>query len=61
MPFFLLILLINIVVGLLGTTRRIGFLIPFLLSWLITPVGATLLVVLSGPRIRNRQKRALAS
>lgn len=50
-----------VVAGLIGTTRRIGFFIPFLASFLITPLGAALLAILSGRRVRVRKKKASKS
>ena len=51
-PIFLILLplALFILVGLVGSTRRIGFWPPVLLSLLITPVGGFLVAVLSGPR-----------
>lgn len=51
-PIFLILLplALFIVVGLVGSTRRIGFWPPLLLSLLITPVGGFIVAVLSGPR-----------
>jgi hypothetical protein len=53
----LLILATATVVGLLGSTRRIGFLIPFLLSFVITPIGAALVAIITGRKVRARKKK----
>jgi hypothetical protein len=54
---FLIVLLTAFVVGLLGSTRRIGFLLPFFASFLITPLGAAVLVVISGRKVRRSKKK----
>lgn len=61
MPILLLavLLLTSVVVGLLGTTRRIGFFFPFFASFLITPLGAALLVIISGRRVRRSTRKTL--
>ncbi len=41
-------------IGLLGTTRRIGFLWAILASLFLTPIGGLILCLLSGPRRRQR-------
>lgn len=54
---FLVVLLTSVVVGLLGTTRRIGFFLPFFASWIITPIGAALLVIISGRKVRRIKRK----
>lgn len=41
--------------GLLGTTRRLGFWVTVLLSIVLTPVGGFIAALLSGPRKANRR------
>lgn len=53
----LLILATAALAGLIGSTRRIGFLIPFLASFIITPIGAALLAILSGRNVRAAKKK----
>lgn len=43
----------NLLVGLMGTTRRSGFWLPFFASFLLTPVGGAIVVLLSGKRRRG--------
>jgi len=54
-PIFLLALpvLTVLAVGLLGTTRRIGFWVAVVLSIVLTPVGGFIVALVSGPK---RQK-----
>jgi hypothetical protein len=58
-PFFLygLPILTLLVLGLLGKTRRLGFLPTMLLSVLATPIVGLLCALLSGPRRRKNRKR----
>jgi UPF0716 family protein affecting phage T7 exclusion len=51
-PFFIFVLPIITVltVGLLGSTRRIGFWLALILAIVLTPVGGFLVALLSGPR-----------
>lgn len=41
--------------GLLGTTRRLGFWGTVLLSIVLTPIGGFIATLLSGPRKANRR------
>ncbi len=54
MEFVLFLILTNLVVGLLGSTRRLGFWGAFFAAWVITPIGAALLVLASGKKRRRR-------
>jgi UPF0716 family protein affecting phage T7 exclusion len=51
-PFFIFVLPIItvITVGLLGSTRRIGFWVALILAIVLTPVGGFLVALLSGPK-----------
>jgi len=54
---YVLPVLTVLAVGLLGTTRRIGFWAALLLSVLLTPIGGFLVTLISGPkRPRPTQK-----
>lgn len=53
----LLILATAAIAGLIGTTRRIGFLIPFLASFIITPIGGAVIAILSGRKVRAVRKK----
>ncbi len=55
--YFFIVLFTGLIVGLLGTTRRIGFWLAFFLSFLITPVGAAVIAILTGPRLRLPKPR----
>ena len=59
MPLALLIayLLFSILVGLCGSQRRMGFTGTFLLSLVITPVLALLILVVTGPSRRVQLER----
>jgi len=52
MPFFIVILPVVLVVtvGLLGSTRRIGFWLGLILGIVLTPVGGALVALISGPK-----------
>lgn len=54
--YFVIAFVTALTAGLLGSTRRIGFWLTFFLSFLITPIGAAVLAILTGPRLRSRQK-----
>ncbi|MCY1013665.1 hypothetical protein OV079_50685 [Nannocystis pusilla] len=41
--------------GLLGTTRRLGFWLTVLLSIVLTPIGGFIAALLSGPRKAKRR------
>lgn len=62
-PLFLYVLpvLTVLAVGLLGSTRKIGFWIAVILSVVLTPIGGALITMISGPKRRprayNRAKR----
>ena len=43
-------------VGLLGSTRRIGFWPAIILSVLLTPIGGFLVALISGPKIKIRKR-----
>lgn len=51
-PFFIYILpvVLVLVVGALGSTRRIGFWAALILAILLTPIGGGIVALLSGPR-----------
>lgn len=51
-PFFIYALPVFTVlaVGVLGTTRRIGFWLALILAIVLTPVGGFIAAVLSGPK-----------
>ena len=55
---YLLPVLTVLAVGLLGTTRRIGFWLAIIFSVVLTPIGGFILALLSGPR---RPKRRLTA
>jgi UPF0716 family protein affecting phage T7 exclusion len=59
-PLFFIVLPITTVlaVGLVGTTRRIGFWLAVILSVLLTPVGGLLVAVISGPKKLPRKARS---
>lgn len=54
-PFFVYILpvLLVIAIGLMGSTRRLGFWLSLILSIVLTPVGGFIAALISGPK---RQK-----
>jgi UPF0716 family protein affecting phage T7 exclusion len=56
-PFFLYVLpiLTVLAVGLLGSTRRIGFWLAIILSVVLTPIGGFLVALISGPKRRKRR------
>lgn len=56
-PFFVYALpvLTVLALGLLGTTRRLGFWPTVALSIVLTPIGGFIAVQLSGPRRRKRR------
>jgi len=54
-PALFILILSTFVVGLLGTTRRIGFWWAVLASWLLTPIGGVLLVLFSGKKNHRRR------
>lgn len=61
-PFTIVILpiLTVLTVGLLGSTRRIGFWFALILSVVLTPVGGLIVTLMSGPKhtaLRARRKR----
>ena len=43
-------------VGLVGSTRRLGFWLTLLLSIVLTPIGGFFVAFLSGPRSRPHRK-----
>jgi UPF0716 family protein affecting phage T7 exclusion len=51
-PFFIYILpvVLVLVVGALGSTRRIGFWAALILAILLTPIGGGIVALISGPR-----------
>lgn len=55
-PLFIYVLpvLTVLAVGLLGSTRRIGFWITIILSIVLTPIGGALVAMISGPKRRPR-------
>ena len=56
LPLFIYILpvLTVLAVGLLGSTRRIGFWIAVILSIVLTPIGGVIAAMVSGPKRRPR-------
>lgn len=48
--------LLVVAVGLVGSTRRLGFWLTVVLSIVLTPIGGFLAAFLSGPRRRKRQQ-----
>jgi hypothetical protein len=52
---YLLPILTALVVGLLGRTRRIGFILAVVASILLTPLGGFILTLLLGPKKRPPQ------
>jgi UPF0716 family protein affecting phage T7 exclusion len=62
MPFFMIVLsaAILITVGLLGSTRRLGFWLAVLLGVVLTPLGGFLVALVSGPRQPRRARRRKA-
>jgi hypothetical protein len=56
-PFFVYVLpvLTVLALGLLGTTRRLGFWGTVALSILLTPIGGFIAAQVSGPRRRRRR------
>lgn len=61
-PFMVVILpiLTVLAVGLLGSTRRIGFWIALLLAIGLTPVGGLIVAIISGPKRKAPPKRKTA-
>src|ERR1700754_4802737 len=59
MPFFIIILpaITVITVGLLGSTRRIGFWLALILGIVLTPVGGGLGALISGPKTHKPPKQ----
>lgn len=57
-PFFIFVLpvLCVLAVGLLGTTRRIGFWIALIAAIILTPVGGFILALVLGPKKRKRSQ-----
>lgn len=55
-PLFIYVLpvLTVLAVGLLGSTRRIGFWITIILSIVLTPIGGAIIAMISGPKRRPR-------
>ncbi|ATB33174.1 hypothetical protein [Melittangium boletus] len=53
----LLPVLLVFAVGLMGSTRRLGFWPTVVLSVVLTPIGGGLVAILSGPK-RLKKKRA---
>jgi hypothetical protein len=51
----------SLLVGLCGSQRRMGFTGTFLLSLVITPVAALLLLLITGPSRRARTARRAES
>ncbi len=51
-PFFVYILpvLLVITIGLLGSTRRLGFFLSVILSIVLTPIGGFIAALISGPK-----------
>lgn len=49
----ILIAAVFLVTGLVGSTRRLGFFMTLLLSFVLTPLGGFLAAALSGPRKRK--------
>lgn len=45
-----ILVLLVVTIGLLGTTRRIGFWGAFLLAIILTPIGGFLVALMSGPK-----------
>jgi UPF0716 family protein affecting phage T7 exclusion len=58
-PIFIIVLplLLVVAIGLVGSTRRLGFWWTVLLSVVLTPIGGFLVAVLSGARSPRRTKR----
>ena len=58
-PFFVLLLpaLILVAVGMIGSTRRLGFWATFIVSILLTPIVGFIAAVLSGPRYPRKGSR----
>ena len=55
---FILPIVTVLAVGLLGSTRRIGFWIALVLAVVLTPIGGFLVALISGPkRLRAEPKR----
>jgi len=56
-PLFVYVLpiLTVLAVGLLGSTRRIGFWLAILLSIVLTPIGGFLIALISGRKRRKRK------
>jgi Sec-independent protein secretion pathway component TatC len=59
-PFFIYVLpvITVITVGLLGSTRRIGFWLALILAIVLTPVGGFLAALILGPKKRKLPKRS---
>lgn len=62
-PFFIYVLpvITILAVGLLGSTRRIGFWLALLASILLTPVGGFVLALVLGPKPIKRPRRRSGS
>ena len=55
-PFFIYVLPVATVlaVGLLGSTRRLGFWLAIIASIALTPIGGLVIALISGPKSRRR-------
>lgn len=51
-PFFIYVLpvVLVLVVGAIGSTRRIGFWVALILAIVLTPIGGGIVALISGPR-----------
>ena len=49
----LLVVAIYVTTGLIGSTRRLGFVATLLISIVLTPIGGFVFALLSGPRRRE--------
>jgi uncharacterized membrane protein YvlD (DUF360 family) len=58
-PFSVVVLpvLTVLAVGLLGSTRRIGFWLALLLSIVLTPIGGLIVALISGPSRRKPARK----
>lgn len=50
-------ILLVLAVGMVASTRRLGFVLGVIASILLTPIGGLVLAIVTGPRQRKRSKQ----
>ena len=50
-------ILLVLAVGMVASTRRLGFFLGVIASILLTPIGGLVLAIVTGPRQRKRSKQ----